>query len=135
MHSVARVVSPSRQQSGILCPAALLAATNGLEPFWTSINEMSAQDPTRLVSLRAFKTTMTTQTIAASAAQPFEPLLDSRDAAELLHIHHKTLERKAREGEIPGYKIAGRWYFRASELDGWLRSQLQSAPANPVRVN
>ena len=78
---------------------------------------------------------MTAQSVAPSATQPFEPLLDSREAAGLLHIHHKTLERKAREGEIPGYQIAGRWYFRASEQDGWLRSQLQSAPANPVRVN
>jgi excisionase family DNA binding protein len=65
----------------------------------------------------------------------FEPLLDSRDAAALLHVHHKTLERKARGGEVPGYRIAGRWYFRASELDGWLKSQLQSASANLVRVN
>lgn len=66
--------------------------------------------------------------------QLFEPLLDSREAAELLKIHHKTLERKAREGEIPGYRIAGRWCFRASELDIWLPSQLNSA-SQSVRVN
>jgi excisionase family DNA binding protein len=77
---------------------------------------------------------MATQTVG-SPTQLFEPLLDSRQAAALLHIHHKTLERKARGGDIPSYNIAGRWYFRASELDGWLRSQLKSAPANPVRVN
>jgi excisionase family DNA binding protein len=77
---------------------------------------------------------MTTQTVASSATQMFEPLLDSRDAAVLLHMHHKTLERKARGGEIPGYQIAGRWYFRASELDRWLRSQLNSA-SQSVRMN
>jgi excisionase family DNA binding protein len=65
----------------------------------------------------------------------FEPLLDSRVAAELLHIHHKTLERMARSGAIPGYRIAGRWYFRASELDLWLNSQLNSPSANLVRKN
>ena len=78
---------------------------------------------------------MSTQPSVGSDSQMFEPLLDSREAAALLHIHHKTLERKARGGEIPGYQIAGRWYFRASELDGWVKSQLKSAPANLVRVN
>lgn len=78
---------------------------------------------------------MATQTIVASSATPFEPLLNSREAAELLHVHYKTLERKARRGEVPAYQIAGRWYFRASELDGWLKSQLKSASANLVRVN
>jgi excisionase family DNA binding protein len=77
---------------------------------------------------------MTTQTVAASATQMFEPLLDSREAAALLHVHHKTLERKARGGEIPGYQIAGRWYFRASELDSWLKSQVNST-SQSVRVN
>jgi hypothetical protein len=33
-----------------------------------------------------------------------------------------------------GYRIAGRWYFRASELDTWVRSQLNSA-SQFVRVN
>jgi excisionase family DNA binding protein len=78
---------------------------------------------------------MSTQSSVGLPTQPFEPLLDSREAAALLQIHHKTLERKARAGEIPGYQIAGKWRFRASELDGWLKSQLNSAPANSVRVN
>jgi len=79
---------------------------------------------------------MSTQpTVGRSDTQLFEPLLDSREAAALLHIHHKTLERKARLAEVPAYQIGGRWFFRASELDVWLRSQLKSAPANLVRVN
>jgi excisionase family DNA binding protein len=80
---------------------------------------------------------MSTQPTVGSSATPqiFEPLLDSREAAALLHVHYKTLERKARCGEIPGYQIAGRWYFRVSELDAWVRSQLNSSPANLVRKN
>lgn len=75
-------------------------------------------------------------TVGRSApTQLFEPLLDSREAAALLKIHYKTLERKARAGEVPGYQIAGKWRFRASELDDWLKSQLNSTPANSVRVN
>jgi excisionase family DNA binding protein len=70
---------------------------------------------------------MTTQSIVSSlATQVFEPLLNSREAAALLRMHHKTLERKARGHEIIGYQIGGRWYFRASELDGWVKSQLKS---------
>ena len=32
----------------------------------------------------------------------FEPLLNSEQAAELLQIHHKTLQKLARRGEIRG---------------------------------
>jgi excisionase family DNA binding protein len=79
---------------------------------------------------------MTAQsTVGNGSPTLFEPLLDSREAAALLRIHHKTLERKARGGEIPGFLVAGKWRFRASELDVWAKSQLKSAPANPVRVN
>jgi excisionase family DNA binding protein len=65
----------------------------------------------------------------------FEPLIASSQAARLLgNIHVKTLQRYARRGELPGYQIAGHWYFRASELDGWLRSRLNSncQPADRV---
>ena len=60
----------------------------------------------------------------AEAALEFEPLLDSEEAAKLLgNIHVKTLQRYARQGSLPGYRIGGHWYFRASDLDPWLRSQ------------
>jgi excisionase family DNA binding protein len=57
----------------------------------------------------------------------FEPLIGSLEAAKLLgNIHVKTLQRYARHRRIPGYQIGGHWYFRASELDSWLRSQINS---------
>lgn len=58
----------------------------------------------------------------------FEPLITSREAADLLHMNHKTVERWARIGELPGYQYAAGepWYFRKSELDSWLRSKLNS---------
>jgi len=64
---------------------------------------------------------------AAQAPVPidFEPLIGSCEAARLLgNIHVKTLQRYARHARIPGYQIGGHWYFRASELDYWLRSQI-----------
>jgi helix-turn-helix protein len=59
--------------------------------------------------------------------QAFEPLVGSMQAARLLgNIHVKTLQRYARPGRVPGYQIAGHWYFRESELDAWLHHQLNS---------
>jgi excisionase family DNA binding protein len=51
----------------------------------------------------------------------FEPLLDSDEAAALLRIHPKTLQRMARRGQISGIHIGKLWRFRASDLDKWIR--------------
>jgi excisionase family DNA binding protein len=56
----------------------------------------------------------------------FEKLLDSDEAASLLGIHKKTLQRMARTGEIPGFQIGDLWRFRASTLNDWLASKLAS---------
>ena len=64
----------------------------------------------------------------------FEPLIGSLEAAKLLgNIHVKTLQRYARHRRIPGYQIGGHWYFRASELDSWLRSRLNLS-CHPCRL-
>jgi excisionase family DNA binding protein len=54
----------------------------------------------------------------------FERLLDSDEAAALLGIHKKTLQRMARSGEVPGVQIGDLWRFRASTLNEWLASRL-----------
>jgi len=56
----------------------------------------------------------------------FEPLLNDEEAAALLGIHPKTLQRMARKGEIPAYRVRRSWKYRASELDNWLRSRAHS---------
>jgi excisionase family DNA binding protein len=56
----------------------------------------------------------------------FERLLDSDEAAALLGIHKKTLQRMARTGEVPGFQIGDLWRFRASTLNEWLASKLAS---------
>ena len=56
----------------------------------------------------------------------FEPILDSEEAADLLHIHPKTLQRLARNGTIPGFRIGKLWGFRASALNEWLESRASS---------
>jgi excisionase family DNA binding protein len=56
----------------------------------------------------------------------FEPLIDNDQAADLLKVHPKVLQRMARRGEVPAHKIGKFWRFRGSELDAWLCSGLQS---------
>jgi len=53
----------------------------------------------------------------------FEPLLDSDEAAELLRIHPKTLQRMARNCQIHGIQVGKLWRFRASDLEIWLRTK------------
>jgi len=53
----------------------------------------------------------------------FEPLLDSSQAAALLRIHPKTLQKMARRGEIHGTHVGKLWRFRASDLNDWLHRQ------------
>jgi excisionase family DNA binding protein len=53
----------------------------------------------------------------------FEPLLDSVEAAALLRIHPKTLQKMARRGEILGRHVGKVWRFRVSDLNEWLWRQ------------
>ena len=47
-----------------------------------------------------------------------EPFLDSDQAAAILRIHPKTLQRLARRGCVLGYRIGKLWRFHASDLEG-----------------
>lgn len=58
-------------------------------------------------------------------ANIFEPLLDSQQAAELMHVHPETVKRRARRGEIPGLKFGKVWRFRASGLEEYIRNLMQ----------
>ena len=56
----------------------------------------------------------------------FEELLDSGEAAALLKIHPKTLQKMARNGEISGVQVGRLWRFRASVLNDWLEHKMAS---------
>ncbi len=55
-----------------------------------------------------------------------EPLLDSEKVGGILGLHPKVVERMAKRGEIPGFKVAKYWRYRASALDAWINSRLES---------
>jgi len=67
---------------------------------------------------------------------PFEPLLSDVEAAKFLGgLHPKTVQRMARRGQLPAYRIGRYWRFRASELDRWLlQSRCQYPPAQTERI-
>ena len=66
--------------------------------------------------------------------QAVEPLLDCAGAAAVLGgLHPKTVERWAREGRIPAYHYFRHWRFRASELEVWMLSQVNSV-CHPCRL-
>ena len=61
-----------------------------------------------------------------SSGVSFERVLNTEEAAALLQIHPKTLQKLAREGRVPCFRIGDLWRFRASALDEWLRSSVCS---------
>jgi excisionase family DNA binding protein len=56
----------------------------------------------------------------------FEPLLDVREAADLLRYHPRTVQLMAKAGRIPAIRMGKYWRFRRSQLDAWIRQALQS---------
>ena len=51
----------------------------------------------------------------------FEPLLNDVQASQFLGgLHPKTVQRMARRGDLPHYRVGKYYRYRASELSAWL---------------
>lgn len=62
-----------------------------------------------------------------------EPYLTPEEVAQIARCHPKTINRMARNGEIPARKFGHRWRFLRSQLDEWfIRGDNQAA--QPRRV-
>jgi excisionase family DNA binding protein len=61
--------------------------------------------------------------VAADGFAP-EPLLDTDQAAAIMRIHPKTLQRYARQGIVRGFQLGTMWRFRATDLDRWISERL-----------
>jgi excisionase family DNA binding protein len=68
-----------------------------------------------------------------SMSNGFEPLLTSKEVAQFLKINYKVVERMAKRKVVPAFKVGKFWRYRASELDEWINSRLQSA-RQPCRM-
>ena len=66
-------------------------------------------------------------------APGIEALLTSKEACQILKIHPKVLERMAKRGEVPALKVGKFWRYRATTLDAWINSRLQSS-RQPCRM-
>jgi excisionase family DNA binding protein len=56
-----------------------------------------------------------------------EPLLTSRELADLLGFSPSTIVDWFEAGKLPGFRIGGRLRFRWSEIETWLEAQRASA--------
>ncbi len=68
-----------------------------------------------------------------------EALLDDADAARFLGgLHPKTVQRMARRGELPHYRVGKYYRYRASELNDWLMvhsvSQISPSASNRKEI-
>lgn len=54
------------------------------------------------------------------AGKEIEILLDSQEAATVLGVHPRTLQRMAQRGEISGVQVGKLWRFRGSSLAAWI---------------
>lgn len=70
-----------------------------------------------------FATNLNSQGKRSTTERP----LTCQEAAELVRVHPKTVRRMAGRGELPGHFRFGRWFFYASELDCWMRTELHSS--------
>ncbi len=58
-----------------------------------------------------------------------EPAMTVRDEVACLNVDEKTVYRLSQRGELPGFKVAGHWRFKRSDLDEWIEGQKRAAPA------
>ena len=50
------------------------------------------------------------------------PLLTLAEAANLLHVSTRTLQRMIRARELPALKVGGQWRLRESQLAQWIEA-------------
>jgi len=56
--------------------------------------------------------------------------LTVREVAGYLSVDEKTIYRLAKRGNLPGFKVAGIWRFKRSDIERWIEQQkLAAAPA------
>jgi excisionase family DNA binding protein len=52
-----------------------------------------------------------------------EPALTVRQVADYLNVAPKVIYRLVQRGDLPGFKVAGTWRFKRSDIDGWIEDQ------------
>jgi excisionase family DNA binding protein len=84
-------------------------------------------------ALRSLLSPSAKEALQGSLPHGIEALLTTKEASQILKIHPKVLERMAKRGEVPALKVGKFWRYRATTLDAWINSRLQSA-RQPCRM-
>lgn len=50
-------------------------------------------------------------------------LLTLSEAANLLQVSTRTLQRMIRNGQLPAFKVGGQWRLREAQLRQWVESR------------
>jgi excisionase family DNA binding protein len=58
----------------------------------------------------------------------YPEILTLIQAAELLQISERTLQRIVKKGEVPGIQVGGQWRFDREQLRELVRGEWQSPP-------
>ena len=56
-----------------------------------------------------------------------DAVMSSEEVGKLLKVHPRVIERWARRGEIPGFKLGRFWRYRQSSLDAWIDKKLATS--------
>ena len=99
--------------------------TQELKPSTKETFELSLADPDKGTTGGGETSTTASQQLLEGLS--VERPLTCEEAAALVRVHPKTVKRMARSGELPGHFRFGRWFFYASELDCWMRTELHSS--------
>jgi excisionase family DNA binding protein len=108
---------------------------------WFHSPDTDNQQPDQTESVHVFPTSRELQRFIERKRYQelgYELPMNSKEAAAYIGYHQKTVERMARNGEIPAHPASGvrrkSWKFYPSELDAWLRSRV-SSPRHPCSPN
>ena len=127
-HAPRRAMNTSVLQSDLFsvteCPDE---SSNEPVPPINETFELSRTEPGKGATVGGDTRTPTSGLSGGGRRPAAERPLTCEEAAAFVRVHPKTVKRMARSGELPGHFRFGRWFFYASELDCWMRTELHSS--------
>ena len=61
-----------------------------------------------------------------------EEVLTVLEVAKLLKVHHDTIYRMLKRGELPAFKVRSDWRFSLVQIEEWMRSRTQAPEGRPT---
>lgn len=56
-----------------------------------------------------------------------DEILTLPEVAQLLKVAEKTVYSMAQKGQLPAFKVGGKWRFKRVDLDAWIEQQKAAA--------